>query len=92
METKTCFKYPEREYLRVSNAKVQQWRGEVGNNEKWRGRGCVFLVAKNMVRGSVVAVCFVVTKWIMIGIIYFHNPVYLGGKYIFIIYNKAIYT
>ena len=24
-------------------------------------------------------------KWIMIGIIYFHNPVYLGGKYIFII-------
>ena len=25
-------------------------------------------------------------KWIMIRIIYFPNPVYLGGKYIFIIY------
>ena len=50
------------------------------------------------VDNMVVAAGFVLCGGIMIRIIYFHNPVYLGGKYIFIIYiinniyNKVLST
>ena len=47
--------------------------------------GVVLFKATKYGAWQCVAVCFVVTKWIMIGIIYFLIPVYLGGKYIFII-------
>ena len=46
VETKTRFKYPEREYLRVSDAKILQCFGEVRNSEKWRGSGVYSLWQK----------------------------------------------